>query len=56
VRQPESRRLLGLPVEAVMWIGGIIVALVLIAAVIAGRTRRRAQAQGGGTYGRGRGK
>jgi hypothetical protein len=55
VRQPESRRLLGLPVEAVMWIGGIVVVLVIIAAVIAGRPRRRAQAQGGGTYGRGPG-
>jgi hypothetical protein len=50
-----SPRVLGLPVEAVMWIGGAMVVLVLIAALIAGRPRRRAQAQGGGTYGRGPG-
>lgn len=55
VSQPESRRLLGLPVEAVLWIGGVLVMLVLIAAVIAARPRRRAQARGGGTYGRGPG-
>jgi hypothetical protein len=54
-RQPEAHRLLGLPVDAVMWIGGVIVVLLLIAAVIASRPARRRQAQGGGPYGRGPG-
>jgi hypothetical protein len=54
-RQPKAHRLLGLPVDAVMWIGGGIVVLLLLAAVIASRPARRRQAQGGGTYGRGPG-
>jgi hypothetical protein len=54
-RQPKARRLLGLPVDAVMWIGGILVVLLLVAAVIASRPPRRTRAQGGGTYDRGPG-
>jgi len=46
---------LGLPIDAVMWIGGALVVLILIAAVIASRPPRRRQAQGGGTHGRGSG-
>jgi hypothetical protein len=54
-RQSEARRVLGLPVDAVMWIGGILVVLLLVAAVIVSRPPRRTRAKGGGTYGRGPG-
>jgi hypothetical protein len=55
VRQSESRRILGLPVQAIMWIVGTLVALLVVAAVIARRPPWRTRAQGGGTYGRGPG-
>jgi hypothetical protein len=46
---------LGLPVDALMWIAGLLVAALLLAAMLARRPHRRAQARGGGTYGRGPG-
>jgi hypothetical protein len=54
-REPQSRRVLGLPVDALMWIAGLLVAALLLAAMLARRPHRRAQARGGGTYGRGPG-
>lgn len=54
-REPQSRRVLGLPVEALMWIAGLLVAALLLAAMLARRPSWRARARGGGTYGRGPG-
>src|SRR5688572_24764604 len=34
-REPQSRRVLGLPVEALMWIAGLLVAALLLAAMLA---------------------
>jgi hypothetical protein len=45
---PMKRRILGLPVNALLVIGGVLVVLVVIAGIVIPRSRRRAR--GGGTY------
>ncbi len=49
---PVERRVLGLPVNAVLVIAAVIVALVAVAGLALPSARRRRQARGGGTYGR----
>jgi len=46
----DSRRILGLPVNAAIVIAGVIVLLVVIAGLIVPAARRRDRARGGGTY------
>lgn len=46
-----GRRLLGLPISAVLVIGGLLVGLAIIAGVAIPAAGRRRRAQGGGTYG-----
>jgi hypothetical protein len=52
VRDPSPTRILGLPVTAALLIAAVIVALLVVAGVVIPSARRRAQARGGGTYGR----
>jgi hypothetical protein len=51
VKRQVDRRILGLPVNAVMVIGAAIIAIVVVAGLIV-PTRRRARARGNGTYDR----
>ena len=51
VRSSRDRRVFGLPVNAALVIGGVLVLLFVIAGTVVPRARRRRQAQGGGTYG-----
>ncbi len=51
-RERAAREILGLPVNAVLVIGGVLVALLVIGGLAIPSARRRARAQGGGTYGR----
>ena len=51
VRRKEARRVLGLPVNAVLVIAGALLALLVLAGVLIPRTRREARARGNGTYG-----
>jgi hypothetical protein len=51
VRREETRRVLGLPVNAVLVIAGALLALLVLAGVLIPRTRREARARGNGTYG-----
>ena len=51
VRRP-AQRIFGLPVTAALLIGGVLVALLVIAGLAIPAARRRERAQGGGTYGR----
>ena len=51
VRDSRQRRIFGLPVNAALVIGGVLVALLLLAGAVVPRARRRYRAQGGGTYG-----
>jgi hypothetical protein len=51
LRRPE-RRVLGLPVTAVLVIGGVIVGLLVLGWIVVPASRRRDRARGGGTYGR----
>lgn len=51
VRNPEVRRILGLPVSAVLIIGGILTALLVLAWIVIPATRRENRARGGGSYG-----
>ena len=51
-RDPVERRILGLPVTAVLVIAVVILGLFALAGLILPRARRRRQARGGGTYGR----
>jgi hypothetical protein len=51
-REPVQRRILGLPVTAVLVITAIILGLVALAGLVLPRARRRARARGNGTYGR----
>jgi hypothetical protein len=51
-REPVERRILGLPVTAVLVIAAVILGIVALAGVVVPRTRRRARARGNGTYGR----
>jgi uncharacterized iron-regulated membrane protein len=52
VREQEERRFLGLPVNAVLVIAGVLVAVLALAGIALPRARRRHRARGGGTYGR----
>ena len=49
-RDRVERRILGLPVNAVLVIGAVLIALVVVAGLVIPRARRRGQARGGGTY------
>ena len=51
VKRAVDRRILGLPVNAVMVIAAAIIAIVVVAGLLV-PTRRRARARGNGTYGR----
>ena len=51
-KEPVERRILGLPVTAILVIAAVILGIVALAGVILPRTRRRARARGNGTYGR----
>lgn len=51
VRNPEVRRVLGLPVNTALIIGGILTALLVLAWIVIPATRRENRARGGGTYG-----
>lgn len=51
VRRDAPRRVLGLPVNAALLIGGVLVVLFVLAGLVIPATRRRDQARGGGTYG-----
>ena len=47
----QSRRILGLPIDAALIIAGVIIVLALIAGLLIPGARRRDRARGGGTYG-----
>jgi hypothetical protein len=51
VRGEETRRVLGLPVNAVLVIAGVLLALLGLAGVLIPRTRREARGRGNGTDG-----
>jgi hypothetical protein len=53
VRNPTPRRIFGLPVNAALLIGGVLVVLLVLAGVVIPNSRRRERARGGGTYGNG---
>ena len=46
-----GRRVLGLPVTAVLLIAGLLIVLVVVAGVVIPGASRRRRARGGGTYG-----
>jgi uncharacterized iron-regulated membrane protein len=50
-RGQESRRVLGLPVNAMLVIAGALLVLLVVAGLLLPRTRRQARARGNGTYG-----
>ncbi|HSE92680.1 MAG TPA: hypothetical protein VLF19_05190 [Methylomirabilota bacterium] len=54
LRDTRERRILilGLPVNAVLLIAGVLVVLLLAAGAVLPRARRRERARGGGTFGR----
>ena len=47
---PLARRILGLPVTALIVIGGALIVLLTLGSVVIPRARRRRQARGGGSY------
>ena len=49
----EPRRILGLPVTTALVIGGALIVLLVVAGIVIPGARRRDQARGGGTSGRG---
>ena len=51
-RDPAERRILGLPVTAVLVIAAVILGLLSLVGFVLPGARRRAKARGGGTYGR----
>ena len=51
-KEPLERRILGLPVTAVLVIAAVILGIVALAGLVLPGTRRRARARGNGTYGR----
>jgi hypothetical protein len=53
VRNPTERRILGLPVTAVLVIAAVILGVVALLGVVLPSARRRARARGNGTYGGG---
>src|SRR5215510_1275025 len=48
-----GRRVLGLPVNSVLVIAGVLVVLLIVAGIVIPSAGRRQRARGGGTYGRG---
>jgi hypothetical protein len=50
VRPEEARRVLGLPVNAVLILAGVLLALLVVAGVLLPRTRHGGRARGNGTY------
>ncbi len=50
-RERAAREILGLPVSAVLVIGGVLVTLLIVGGLVIPGARRRARARGGGTYG-----
>jgi hypothetical protein len=48
----QGRRILGLPVTTALVVGGVLVALAVLAGIVIPSAGRRARARGGGTYGR----
>jgi len=51
-RDRVERRVLGLPITAVLVIAAVIVAILSVAGLVIPRARRRERARGGGSYGR----
>jgi hypothetical protein len=51
-KEPVERRILGLPVTAVLVIAAVILGLVALAGLVVPSARRRSRARGNGTYGR----
>jgi hypothetical protein len=51
VRRDTPARVLGLPVNAVLLLGGTLIGLLILAGVVIPGARRRREARGGGTYG-----
>jgi hypothetical protein len=51
VRDPDVRRVLGLPVSTALIIGGVLMALLVLAWIVIPRARPENRARGGGTYG-----
>lgn len=49
VRQEQTRRVLGLPVDAAIVIAGVLLVLLAAAALVVPRARRRQRARGGGS-------
>jgi len=47
-----GRRVLGLPVNSVLVIAGVLVVLLIVAGIVIPSAGRRQRARGGGTYGR----
>jgi hypothetical protein len=52
VRGPAPRRIFGLPPNAALLIGAVLVTLFVIGGLVVPASRRRQRARGGGTYGR----
>lgn len=50
VRDPEVRRIVGLPVNTALVVGGILTALLVLAWIVIPAARRGHRARGGGTY------
>jgi len=48
-----GRRVLGLPVNSVLVIAGVLLVLLIVAGIVIPSAGRRQRARGGGTYGRG---
>lgn len=52
LKERQARRILGLPVNAVIVIAGALIVLLVLAGFVIPRPSRRQRARGGGTYGR----
>jgi hypothetical protein len=50
-KEPVERRILGLPVTAVLVIAAVVLGIVALAGLVLPRARRGARARGNGTYG-----
>jgi len=51
-RDRVERRVLGLPITAVLVIGAVLIAILALVGLVVPRARRRDRARGGGSYGR----
>ena len=51
LRRDTPRRVFGLPVNAVLVVGGTLIGLLILAGIVIPGARRRREARGGGTYG-----